>query len=153
LEEWFDTVVNRLDEWRATYPSPTGFVSTEWLDLNYHMTLTLVFRPTPANPNPGRQATKKALHSSSATMRVYKEMYRKGRINYSQYFEERMSESAADLASTDWLAMYHLFMSGVTYLNSLWQAHKNDWSIVPSLVEALLDMQGCASIMEALAGQ
>jgi hypothetical protein len=82
-------------------------------------------------------------------VRIDKEMYHD---NYSPYSEERMWESA-DSASTDWLAMYHLFMSGVTYLNSLWQAPTSDWSTVPSLVEAHLDMQGCSSIMEELAGQ
>lgn len=53
----------------------------------------------------------------------------------------------------DWLAMYHLFMSGVTYLGSLWQAHKQGWTIVPTLIDALLDIQGCSATMEGLAGQ
>jgi hypothetical protein len=48
--------------------------------------------------------------------------------------------------------MYQLFINGVTYLNGLWQAHRNGWSIVPTLVDALLDIQGCSSIIEALAG-
>ena len=49
--------------------------------------------------------------------------------------------------------MYNLFVSGVTYLNSLWQAHRNGWNIVGSLVDALLDVQCCTSVMEALAGE
>ena len=47
--------------------------------------------------------------------------------------------------------MYHLFISGVTYLNSLWQAYRNGWRLVPSYVDALLDMQVCTSVMEGLA--
>lgn len=57
------------------------------------------------------------------------------------------------MTDTDWLATYHLFTSGVTYLNCLWQADANGWSIVPSYVDALLDIQGCTSVMEALAGE
>ena len=48
--------------------------------------------------------------------------------------------------------MYHLFISGVTYLNSLWQGYRNGWKLVPSYVDALLDMQVCTSVMEGLAG-
>jgi hypothetical protein len=47
--------------------------------------------------------------------------------------------------------MYHLFIAGVTYLNSLWQAHRCGWTIVPSYVDALLEIQTCTSVMEALA--
>jgi len=48
--------------------------------------------------------------------------------------------------------MYQLFTAGVTYLNSLWQAHRSGWTIVPSPLNAVLDIQVCASIMEGLAG-
>ena len=44
-------------------------------------------------------------------------------------------------------------MAGVTYLNCLWQADANGWHIVPSYVDALLDIQGCTSVMEALASK
>ena len=49
--------------------------------------------------------------------------------------------------------MYHLFISGVTYLNSLWQAYRNGWRLVHTYVDALLDMQVCTSVMEGLAGE
>ncbi|KAG7571286.1 hypothetical protein FFLO_00798 [Filobasidium floriforme] len=130
---WFESVQSRLDQWREDWPAPTSFVSEEWLNLNYHMTVTLLLRPTAANPNPDRSQTQTALDSSSQVMRFYKDMFRKGRINY------------------NWVAMYQLFINGVTYLNGLWQAHRHGWSIVPTLVDALLDIQGCSSIIEALA--
>lgn len=81
---WFDSVQSRLDQWREDWPAPTSFVSEEWLNLNYHMTVTLLLRPTAANPNPDRSQTQKALDSSSQVMRFYKDMFRKGRINYSK---------------------------------------------------------------------
>jgi hypothetical protein len=49
--------------------------------------------------------------------------------------------------------MYNVFTVGVTYLNALWQAHRRGWSIVPSYVDALLDVQVCTSVMEPLAGE
>jgi hypothetical protein len=49
--------------------------------------------------------------------------------------------------------MYQLFIAGMTYLNSLWQAHRSGWSIVSSYVEAVLDVQVCTGLMEALSGE
>ena len=83
-QTWFDSVQSRLDQWREDWPAPTSFVSEEWLNLNYHMTVTLLLRPTAANPNPDRSQTQTALDSSSQVMRFYKDMFRKGRINYSR---------------------------------------------------------------------
>lgn len=48
--------------------------------------------------------------------------------------------------------MYFLFMAGITYLNSLWQAQKSGWTIVESYVDALMDIHICTGLMEALAG-
>jgi hypothetical protein len=48
--------------------------------------------------------------------------------------------------------MYQLFIAGIAYLNSLWQAAEQGWTIVPSYVEALLDMQVCTSVMASLSG-
>ena len=49
--------------------------------------------------------------------------------------------------------MYQLFIVGIAYLNSLWQAAEQGWTIVPSYVEALLDMQVCTSVMSSLSGE
>ena len=49
--------------------------------------------------------------------------------------------------------MYQLFIAGIAYLNSLWQAAENGWTIVPSYVEALLDMQVCTSVISSLSGK
>ncbi|RXK38684.1 hypothetical protein M231_03994 [Tremella mesenterica] len=131
--EWFDEMSKRITTWRETAPCETGFCSTQWLNLNYHMSTIILNRPSPANPDPDEEGLKRALKAASGVMRTYKEMYRAGRINF------------------NWLSMYQLFMAGVTYLNSIWQAHRKGYSIVPSYVDALLDVQVCTAVMEPLA--
>lgn len=49
--------------------------------------------------------------------------------------------------------MYQLFIAGIAYLNSLWQAAEQGWTIVPSYVDALLDVQVCTSVMASLSGE
>lgn len=49
--------------------------------------------------------------------------------------------------------MYQLFIVGIAYLNCLWQAAEQGWTIVPSYVEALLDVQVCTSVMSSLSGE
>ena len=80
---WFDAMEANVKEWKLTAPPGVGFCSNEWLDLCYHMTMTLLYRPSPNHPSPPRIALKKALDGSASTMRVYKDMYRMGRINFS----------------------------------------------------------------------
>ncbi|KJE05887.1 hypothetical protein I311_00023 [Cryptococcus gattii NT-10] len=131
--EWLADIQHSIEEWNDQKPRGRGFCSDEWLLLCYHQTTTLLHRPCPGNPTPSRDSLGKVLQGSSATMRLYKEVYRNGRISFG------------------WLSMYHLFISGVTYLNSLWQGYRNGWRLVPSYIDALLDMQVCTSVMEGLA--
>jgi hypothetical protein len=148
---WFDTTEQRIQQWRSTAPEGSGFCSPDWLNLNVHSTTMMLYRPSPSNPNPSQQHLRKALIAAGGTMRVYKTMYRNDRINFSELFN-RLVLLYADVWS-DWLAMYQLFTAGITYLNSLWQAHRHGWSIVPSYVDALLDVQVCTSVMGPLAGE
>lgn len=78
-------------------------------------------------------------------MRIYKEMLKTGRVNWSKSVKVKLM--------SDWLAMYQLFHLGIAYLNSLWQAAEKGWTIVPSYVEALLDVQVCTSVMSTLSGE
>jgi hypothetical protein len=147
-EEWYDSVVRRIQTWRDSNPAATGFTSRHWLDLNYHNTRALLYRPAPNHPHPGCEALRAALSGATGVIQAYKGMYRDGRINYSKFMR-----TLARLTLPDWLAMYQVFTAGVTYLNSLWQAHKSGLTIVPSLLDAILDIQVCASVMEGLAGE
>ncbi|ORY32023.1 fungal-specific transcription factor domain-domain-containing protein [Naematelia encephala] len=132
-QQWFASMEARLEKWRSSYPpDPTGFLNVDWLDINYHLTRCLLFRPNPGNKSPGKPALTSVLVSCSLIMRLYKSMWRRRSINFV------------------WQAIQYLFMSGVTYLNSLWVASQSGWSIVPSFVDALLDVQACSSSLEAM---
>lgn len=80
--EWFSSIAGKIHAWHQSLPQPTGFISTEWYNLNYHMTLTMLFRTCPANATPTHEQTLAAFQSAGAIMRIYKEMLRKSRINY-----------------------------------------------------------------------
>jgi hypothetical protein len=73
---------NRIIQWRRGAPSPTGFCSVLWLDLNMHISLTLLHRPSPRNPKPSKEDLIMARQGASGAMRTYKEMLKTGRINW-----------------------------------------------------------------------
>jgi hypothetical protein len=80
--EWFSDRQRSIDQWNDTRPPGCGFCSNEWLELCYHQTVTLLHRPCLGNPQPSRESLVKALQGSNATMRLYKEIYRKGLSNF-----------------------------------------------------------------------
>ena len=80
--EWFAGMAAKIEEWHDRLPAPTGFASTEWYNLNYHMTLTMLYRTCPANATPTHDQTLSAFQSTGSIMRIYKDMLRNGRINY-----------------------------------------------------------------------
>jgi hypothetical protein len=82
--EWFSLISQRLVSWRRKAPAPIGFCSDTWFDLNYHITLTLLNRPSPRNPKPSRESLRITRQASSAVMRSYKEMLKTGRVNWSE---------------------------------------------------------------------
>lgn len=80
--EWLADIQHSIEEWNDQKPRGRGFCSDEWLLLCYHQTTTLLHRPCPGNPTPSRDSLGKVLQGSSATMRLYKEVYRNGRISF-----------------------------------------------------------------------
>lgn len=81
---WSQRKGQQVAEWRSAAPPATGFCSTTWLDLNYHVTLTLLYRPSPRNPKPSKEELIMARKGASGVMRTYKEMFRSGRINFGE---------------------------------------------------------------------
>jgi hypothetical protein len=73
-----------IDAWGDDRPPGTGFCSDEWLSLCFHQTITLLHRPSPGNPSPSRESLDKALKGSSATMKLYKDVYRTGQMNFGE---------------------------------------------------------------------
>jgi hypothetical protein len=76
--QWFNDRQQSIDLWNDSRPPGCGFCSDEWMELCYHQTVTLLHRPCPGNPQPARESLVRALQGSNATMRLYKEIYRKG---------------------------------------------------------------------------
>ena len=83
--DWIEAMQMSIERWNRERPPGVGFCSEEWLNLCYHQTVTLLHRPCPGNPTPSRESLVKALKGSSATMRLYKEIYRTGRISFGQW--------------------------------------------------------------------
>ena len=134
--EWFDDVGGRLEYWRTSYRSePSELLTTSWLELHYNLSRQLLYRPNPGNPSPNQQCLRHAIQASSFLMQRYKAMWRMKTINFV------------------WLAIHHTFVSGVTYLNAVWLAARQGWTIMPPIVDAMLDVQACSQALEAMTGQ
>jgi hypothetical protein len=82
--EWQRTMLDRVQAWRTMATTTTTFMSQLWLDLNYHMTIMNLCRPSPGNQNPDRYTTKRAIQSSSEIMKIYRAMFRQKMINFSE---------------------------------------------------------------------
>lgn len=81
---WYESVTKRLDNLRSAMTPVGTFVSRGWLELNYNHTMVLLHRPSPVVPAPPRQSLQKSLNGAIGMMNMYKEMYRSGRVNYSE---------------------------------------------------------------------
>lgn len=82
-QDWYTSILQRLSSWRQSNPPSSGFMNQTWFDLNWYNTRILLYRPAPNCPSPDRAALKHALTAASGVMRTFKEMYRRGGINYS----------------------------------------------------------------------
>lgn len=134
--EWFQDVHRRLTEWRTSYqPIPGEYMNDDWIDLHYNLLLSLLYRPSPGNPRPDREFLTNAVRAAGSIIRIYRTSWKRRALNFI------------------WLAMHHVFMAGVTYLNSIWNANLQNWSIVPSYVDAVMDIQICSQLLEAMTGE
>lgn len=133
LSEWSWTMYDRLRAWRDDMAYPTPFVTKEWIRLQFHLTTTLLFRPSPRRPSPDLDSLHVTLHSSVEALKLYKAMHRNAAINFS------------------WMATHNLFLSGLSFLHSLRELHKHK-VVCPSMsfVDCILQVQACASVLEAL---
>lgn len=132
IGEWLRSRLNKLENWRKQYNVATPFVTAQWTELNFHITKTLMFRPSPRIPVPGVSALLEALDSSAQTIRLYKLNWRTFRVNF------------------PWLATHHVFMAGLSFLNSLKSLHMLSIPTGVSLVDITMHVQSCASLLEVL---
>ncbi|PWY98436.1 hypothetical protein BCV70DRAFT_201750 [Testicularia cyperi] len=161
--EWQSRMMDKLAEWKAAFdavpPSnkfgssvnnsstaptdsnvagaaagstTTPFVTQDWIDLNYSLAASLLFRPSPNNPRPDRNGLQQAFIASGQAMKIYKKMHRNSTINF------------------PWLATHHLFISGLTHLNSLEKMSRLGIPCPSPIVDVIFNVQSCASTLEAL---
>lgn len=134
--EWFNEMRSRLEEWYHAYnPTAEEYMNQDWLDLHLNITLSLLYRPSPGNSRPNRDFLLEGIKAAGSIIRVYKTLWRRRALNFI------------------WLAIHHVFMAGVTYLNSIWIANSEGWSIVTSYIDAILDIQTCSQVLEAMSGE
>ncbi|CAO1626602.1 unnamed protein product [Parajaminaea phylloscopi] len=131
-DHWFQTSLAELTSWKSHFKQATPFITAQWTELNFQITRTLMFRPSPRVPFPSVSALMEALDSSSKTIKLYKLNHRTSRINF------------------PWLATHHVFMAGLTYLHSLKSLHDLMIPTGVSLVDVTMHVQSCASLLEAL---
>lgn len=154
--EWQTRMMAKLSEWKNdstqskflfSNPSPkelngsrpdlqasnaAPFVTQDWINLNYHLSASLLFRPSPNNPRPDQNGLRQAFIASGHAMKIYKNMHRNSTINF------------------PWLATHHLFISGLTHLNSLEKLARFGIPCPQPIVDVVFNVQGCASTLQAL---
>jgi hypothetical protein len=132
--EWFDDMFERLKSWLATSPEPRGTVSSEGYAISFHNSCLLLFRPSRGNPKPGRAALATVLASSSYIIRIYRRMQLNNRISWL------------------WMTSHFSFMAGLSFLYAFFNLYSlGGGSGVPTLDEAMMDIESCLAVLEYLA--
>ncbi|BEJ12191.1 hypothetical protein CspHIS471_0206510 [Cutaneotrichosporon sp. HIS471] len=132
-EEWFDDMFERLKSWLSSAPEPRGTVSTEGYAISFHNSCLLLFRPSRGNPKPSRSALGTVLASSSYIIRIYRRMQINNRISWL------------------WMTSHFSFMAGLSYLYAFYNLYSLGDGRVPSLDEAMIDVDSCLAVLEYLA--
>ncbi|PWN53135.1 hypothetical protein IE53DRAFT_211347 [Violaceomyces palustris] len=129
---WAWRTFDRLREWRDSFTYPTPFLTKEWMELQFHITTILLFRPSPRSPHHLPEGLHVALHAAAEMLRLYKVMHRDISINFA------------------WYDVHNLFMGGLTFINSLKELGAHGVKICIPFVDVVLRIQACASVLEAL---
>ncbi|KAA8909718.1 hypothetical protein TRICI_004367 [Trichomonascus ciferrii] len=134
LTTWSWHMYDQLRLWRASLSNPTPLITKEWAELQFHIAVVLLFRPSPKRPNPSEEASHVAFHSAGEAVKLVKLMHR---------------DSSAVFA---WLTVQNLFMCGLTFINSLKEIseRRNSRGLCVSLVDVFLQIQACSSMLETL---
>lgn len=134
--DWFESISQRLLQWRTSWqPRPTEYMSDEWLEMHYNLLRSMLNRPNPGNAQPNRDQLFEAISAASAIIKTHKSGWRQRNL------------------TCVWISVHHVFMAGVTYLNSIWIANLKGWNIVTSYVNAIMDIQTCSQVLEAMSGE
>ncbi|WEJ95144.1 hypothetical protein PSN45_002656 [Yamadazyma tenuis] len=134
LEIWSWQTYDELRLWRCTFIHPTPLITKEWFELQFHIAVVLLFRPSPNRPKLSLDALHVAFHSAGEVMRLVRIMHRE----YSAVFS--------------WLTVQNLFMCGLTFANSLNELAKqtNSHQICIPFYEIFQQIQSCTAMLETL---
>ncbi|KAA8909715.1 hypothetical protein TRICI_004364 [Trichomonascus ciferrii] len=134
LSAWSWNVYDQLRLWRVSLSYPTPLITKEWMELQYHIAVVLLFRPSPNRPNPSEESLHVAFHSAGEVMKLVKTMHRDNSAVFS------------------WLTVQNLFMCGLTFINSLKSLVEGQISqkLCIPLVEVFLQIQACSAMLETL---
>lgn len=82
--EWIEATQKKIDQWLADCPAlPTdSFLNRDWLMLHHHLSVIMLNRPCPGNVTPKADSISRALRTSSLVMRLFRQMFRRGKINF-----------------------------------------------------------------------
>ncbi|KAE8453315.1 hypothetical protein EG329_011382 [Mollisiaceae sp. DMI_Dod_QoI] len=132
FQESRDQIRAELEQWMISTPryiSPTTatFQSFEWFQIAYNHALILLYRPSPACPQPTLQALQTCADSSINHITGYLALYSKNKITYT------------------WIALHSVFMASVTMLYTL-VAPEIRRSTTRSVVKS--NINSCLSLFE-----
>lgn len=134
LATWTWQTYDELRMWRDSFAYPTPLITKEWTELQFHIAVVLLFRPSPQRPNPSEEALHVAFHSAGEAMELVRTMHRDCSAVFS------------------WLTVHNLFICGLTFINSLRELTERCSSqrLCISFVEVFLQIQACSSMLETL---
>uniref|UniRef100_A0A060TEA5 ARAD1D50776p n=1 Tax=Blastobotrys adeninivorans TaxID=409370 RepID=A0A060TEA5_BLAAD len=134
LAAWTWQMYDELRMWRDSFAYPTPLITKEWTELQFHIAVVFLFRPSPRRPNPSEEALHVAFHSAGEAMELVKTMHRECSAVFS------------------WLTVHNLFICGLTFINSLRELTERCPSqrLCISFVEVFLQIQACSSMLETL---
>lgn len=134
-QEWFEDMFDRLKEWLSSAPEPRGTVSAEGYAISFHNSCLLLFRPSRGNPKPARSGLATVLASSSYIIRIYRRMQLNNRISWL------------------WMTSHFSFMAGLSFLYAFFNLYTLGDEGVPTLDEAMLDVESCLAVLEYLSAR
>lgn len=134
LAYWSWHMYDQLRLWRSSYCHAMPLVTKEWIELQFHLAVVLLFRPSPNRPKLSDEALHIAFHSAGEVMKLVKVMHR--------------DSSMISL----WITVQNLFMCGLVYVNSLKELSYNqrESKLCISFYEIFSQIQSCTTSLETL---
>ena len=124
---------NRLNEWMTSQPAvgtDTNIAPAEALGLAFNQAVLLLYRPSPAIPEPGESALLDLAHSATASIQLYRRLHRENKLRLF------------------WQAVHNLFAAGTALLHC--RAHSNEVRERISLRSLENTIHSCSAVLWAM---